>query len=439
LNREYNSEPAATHNRGELPRISDLIDPGSFDKEQYIRLLYRVILQRDPDPVAFEKFCQRQDTHRFFTEFVSCPEFRGKAQNSWYMPGRNLGTSTRPRVLLFGAYGNGNLGDKIQVQSLLRAIRQIRPDVEVWACSVLHAAYPFPFHRTLPADAFNNPRILDGFDMLMIGGGGLLAHPHDPLTNAEWQKAVEVPVALIGVGATPDVAAHSEILIKKAAYVSVRDDHSMSSMQRFIGNASFVPDPVLCDAHYRPLTKISPPQKRSASRKLWILKYAARDQFAHCQRLIDPENDEICFLEPALDFPLLAQFPRAQPIYEAAELTRMIDKADLVISMRYHGCILAMLRNRPTIAVREHKCLDLFRRYGNERYFVHDVADISFDLSRYQAPAELLARDRGQFMSEMSNLLAILKSSNSGTSRPAALPPQKTAEVWAGHASGARL
>ena len=398
-------------------QINDLVDASGFEKEEYIRLLYEVILQRDPDPVSLEKLLRREDSQHFFREFVSSAEFRSKAQNAWYIPGQRLAAASRPRILLFGAYGNGNLGDKIQAESLLRAIRHIRPDVEVWACSALRGMYPFPFDRVLPAEAFNNPRIVNGFDMLMIGGGGLLSHPHDPLANAEWQKAIRIPVAFIGVGAAADVAARSDILLKKAVYVSVRDDHSMVAMRKIGQPAGFLPDPVLCDSFYDVRARPRIPRKSQGDRKLWILRYFDQAQLRQWRDAVDPEQDEICFVEPPLDFPLVSEFPFAKPVYGTDELIAMIDNADVVISMRYHGCILGMLRDRPTIGVREHKSMDLFRRYGNERYFVRNAAEISFDLAQYRAPDALLIRDRAHFVSEIGNVLATLQGAQAASGR----------------------
>ena len=412
---------------GAMLRINDLVDPAGFDKEQYIRLLYEVILQRDPDPASLEKLMRRQDTHHFFREFVSSPEFRAKAQSSSYIPALRLAASARPRILLFGAYGNGNLGDKIQAESLLRAIRHIRPDVEVWACSALRAMYPFPFDRVLPPDAFNNPRVVNEFDMLMIGGGGLLSHPHDPLTTVEWQNAIKIPVAFIGVGAAADVAARSEILMKKAVYISVRDEHSMSAMKKIAQPAYVLPDPVLCDPYYDARAEPRIRRRPQGRRKLWILKYFSPEQLRQWQDLVDPAQDEICFVEPHLDFPLMGAFPSARPVYRTEELIALIDNADIVVSMRYHGCILSMLRDRPAIAVREHKSLDLFRRYGNERYFVRTAAEISFDLSQYHAPDDLLLRDRADFISEMNNILATLEARQRPAERLAARPPTQAA------------
>ena len=116
----------------------------------------------------------------------------------------------------------------------------IRPEIDVWACSALPAPYPFAHQWTLPADAILNPAIVNSFDLLVIGGGGLLSHPHDPLTDPSWQAMLQVPVVLIGVGAGEPVASKNEILIRKAVYVSGRDNQSIAALRKFGKEPDFV-------------------------------------------------------------------------------------------------------------------------------------------------------------------------------------------------------
>src|SRR5207248_4756649 len=114
-------------------RLPDLREPGNADKESYIRAIYRVALQRDPDPNALTRFLARDDINKFFPEILSSAEFRKLARSPAYAATRSLASPDRPRVLLFGAYGNGNLGDAIQASSLAQAINLLRPEIEVWA------------------------------------------------------------------------------------------------------------------------------------------------------------------------------------------------------------------------------------------------------------------------------------------------------------------
>lgn len=391
-----------------MTELTDLFEPDHFEQRDYIIRIYRTLLQRDPEPTVLPKLLERSDVAAFLPEILSSMEFRTQALKQDFSIGLRSLTPHPPRILLFGAYGNGNIGDKIQALSLRRAIHRVRPDVDVWASSVLPSAFPFPFDKVLPGSALTTPDILNQFDLLIIGGGGLLSHPHDPLGNPDWQRSIRIPVAVAGVGASDDVIARSEHLVRNAFYVSVRDSHSTPSMQRFVTNTRFQPDPVLCDAAY--LSALPPPAASSGGqrRRLWILKPAPADQVALWQRMIDPATDDVCFIEPHLDFPLMLDLPFAKPVFDVEELLQLIDRSDAVISMRYHGSILAMLRGRPTVAIKEHKSLDLLRRYGNEAFFRPDFAEIPTDFSNYVSPASQLAEDQALFISEMQRILTCL-------------------------------
>jgi hypothetical protein len=99
---------------------------------------------------------------RIFTGDSQQPRIQSPSRNAAYFNGD---ADDRTRVLLFGAYGSGNLGDAIQAISLLRAIQSIRQDVEVWACSQLPCQFPFPFEYVLPAKQIYIVSLLNQFDL----------------------------------------------------------------------------------------------------------------------------------------------------------------------------------------------------------------------------------------------------------------------------------
>jgi len=385
--------------------LSDLCNPIGVDKESYIQALYQVLLRRDPDQSGFERLLARDDIQNFLPEILASQEFRKLARTPAYVAAAPLAVSNRTRVLLFGAYGNGNLGDSIQASSLARAITFIRPDIDVWACSAMPAPYPFQYHRTLPSDAILKPALVNSFDLLLIGGGGLLSHPHDPLTDPKWQAMLQVPVAFIGIGAEESVAERSEILVKKAAYVSARDEQSIAALRRFAREVNFIPDPVLSDVMY--LQNQIPSQLRPDSRRLWVLKYINTPSFRILCDHILRNKDAVCFVEPHLDFGIFAHIPTAKPIYCIDDIIPLIDWADIVFSMRYHGCILAMLRGKPAFGFTEMKSMSLLRRYENESLFFKELVYPLNDPIKYHPPEIKLADDRMIFLRGLSKALAV--------------------------------
>jgi hypothetical protein len=104
--------------------------------------------------------------------------------------------------------------------------------------------------------------------------------------------------------------------------------------------------------------------------RLWILKNTQNVRKSELIGIIDPDGGEMCFIEPFLDFPLLQTFPKAKAIYFANDLISLIDQSQSVVSMPYHGCILAMLRSKPVVGLYEQKSLDLLTRYDLRRFFV---------------------------------------------------------------------
>jgi polysaccharide pyruvyl transferase WcaK-like protein len=384
--------------------VADLRDPTRFSKSAYIEALYRVLLQREPDPSGLQAYSRRDDTQNFFQEILGSREFKAVSRNTAYFSGNR---DNRTRILLFGAYGNGNLGDAIQAISLLRAIRNIRQDVEVWACSQLPCQFPFPFEYVLPAKEIYNVSLLNQFALMIIGGGGLLSHPHDPLTNEDWQNAIDVPVVLFGIGAGDEIVSKCKTLITKAVYVSGRDEPSLAALRRFREGVRFVPDPVLADPGHH-LNRGGRRRHRMKDRnRLWILKNTQNVDASELKSTINPDEDEICFIEPFLDFPLVQAFPRAQAVYFANDLISLIDRSESVVSMRYHGCILAMLRSRPVVGLYEQKSLDLLARYDLGRFFSASGTTIP-DTSNFTTPNDEIIRDQEIFRKELTAVLSLL-------------------------------
>ena len=75
--------------------------------------------------------------------------------------------------------------------------------------------------------------------------------------------------------------------------------------------------------------------------------------------------------------------------------------------MRYHGCILALLRNKPAIALFEQKSRDLFARYGLDSFFSDGDKTIP-DISDFAWPNDKIAMDQQIFTNELEDVLSLL-------------------------------
>jgi hypothetical protein len=112
-----------------------------------------------------------------------------------------------------------------------------------------------------------------------------------------------------------------------------------------------------------------------------------------------------------MDFRLIEHIPSARSIYFVEELIAMIDQVDIVLSMRYHGCILAMLRGKHVFGLREQKCFDLLARYGNKQSFSVAIANEIYKGIKYFLPANYLGEDRQTFLRELNKALAFIPGS----------------------------
>ncbi|QZO01167.1 polysaccharide pyruvyl transferase family protein [Chenggangzhangella methanolivorans] len=158
---------------------------------------------------------------------------------------------TRPaKILLIGAYANGNIGDLHQASSLAHHLSAILPEAVVHATSNSVAAKPYDFPRpdhVLPPSILRDYDRLSEYDAVIVGGGGLLAAIHRPLNSPNWPLHVTPPIILLSMGASAEVAQRCQTLIRRAAVVTGRDEQSCAVLRRFRDDVELIPDPILAD------------------------------------------------------------------------------------------------------------------------------------------------------------------------------------------------
>ncbi|RIA46301.1 polysaccharide pyruvyl transferase WcaK-like protein [Hephaestia caeni] len=381
----------------EIFRAASELAASDLTKEALIKHAYNIFLLRDPSDadIAFHASKEWEHNEEFIGALVGSDEFRQLARM-----GHNflLAPRMRKRVLLFGAYGNGNIGDAIQAESLRRHLEIVRPDLEVWAYSEIPGRYPFRHDRVLPPGAFLRSPAVNQFDAIIVGGGGLLSHPHAPLFDESWQSMVAVPVVILGVGASKPVCERSKVLLQKASFISGRDTSSIDALKGYRDDVQLVPDPVLCDPFYQ--------RKTIGQGKLFVIKHGTEKELVAARQHFDPKHDAACFIEPSLDITVSRHFPEAVPISSVDDLVEMIDAHHLVISTRYHGCILAILRGKAVVGIREQKSKELLARYAAGSRFYPSFSVMSgTDISTDGSNDRLLADDRFALLAALNTAL----------------------------------
>jgi hypothetical protein len=336
----------------------------------HIDQAYKNVLLRSADEAGICSYLGKALTMSELESILRrSPEYSQRFKGS----GNLLEWAKNKRILLFGAYGNGNLGDAIQARSILNSLNAVAPGMEIWATSEIGRAYDFPAGRTLPVGSITSVEKLSKFDALIIGGGGVLSHPHDPLGNSDWAKAVPIPMALLGVGANVNFAPQAEALIVKAAWVSGRDAESIQELSFYRRDVYFAPDPVLVD----PALGRGAGAESVAYDTCWILRGPIDKSLTFAASVVKPQ-DVVIGVEPREDAPLKALFPDMIMTESLDQVCSILRKSRRVVSMRFHGVILGLRMGRPCFAVRLPKGKSLFSMLGLEKYAFDSMQEVMF-------------------------------------------------------------
>jgi hypothetical protein len=280
---------------------------------------------------------------------------------------KNPGTM---KVLLIGAYGNGNLGDAYQAVAVEQQIRERYriPEENIFAASHSNvAAFPFNKDRILTREQLMDPDFVNTFGMIMIGGGGILSHPHPPFADKDqWIQSIQIPIIIHAVGAGRKTLNECRTLIRKAVAVSGRDEDSMTALKEFRDDCKLEKDPILMTTALQELERYDETATDEVDETawdcLWILKYPAdkkdREALEVIKGMIGEENRRhlIVAIEPERDRILETWFPSmVNYCTRLTDLNRFIRKSEMLISMRYHGAIFGLLNQKRTLGFSQIK------------------------------------------------------------------------------------
>ncbi len=356
---------------------------------------FALLLGRPPesDAVVTHYLSMGLDRQRFLQALLGSGEFAerqrqrlaiealGRPASSWAAaPGV-------ARVLLFGAYGNGNLGDAVQAEALAWVLRQLLPGGLSFAATSWErqAPYALPGGAVLASDAMLRPDRLardhDGARLVTIGGGGLLGAPHFPLHDAAWARwfvGRGVPYALLGVGGAvaalhqPAWAEAYRTLIEGALFVGGRDEETLAALRTIRLDAAWFPDPVLVWALAQP----EPPPASRPIDLLLIPRYPNSAADADCNRILlarraaatPGERVVVAALEPHLDRHAL----RGEAVEYVADwqgLMALCRQARGVATLRLHGAVAGLAAGCVVHGLVQPKTGALMQSLGVGRWF----------------------------------------------------------------------
>lgn len=112
------------------------------------------------------------------------------------------------RILCVGAFANGNLGDMYQADAIARLIAASGVDAEVVSASPSKrgAFYPVSNHHAASPGSLFDMEFVNSFDIMIVGGGGLLSARHRPLNDPGWVSNVRIPMIALSLGAAVDAS-----------------------------------------------------------------------------------------------------------------------------------------------------------------------------------------------------------------------------------------
>lgn len=356
-----------------------------------VRDAYEFLLRRAPESAAIIAETRRlPDVLTMLRAIHGSEEYRTNANEALWLANLKPRPERRvpppkggrpPRVLVFGAFGNGNLGDAIQAEAVARLLPLIlgRADVALGAASWLDRA-PYPSGGLTP---WPRETIMDGwkladFDLVLVGGGGLFAPVHFPLGNAAWVRFMQesgVPYAVLGAGfaagllhevRTQDVIAP---FLRGCVFASARTPEDVAILRAVLPDGLAFPDPVLA-SHALGLWPAPLWREVAGAPALVIVKRPsnpAEQAFLDIAARLAAEHPallRIVALEPRVDGKIAGRFAAIEMIEDFATLLDACAGARLVVSARFHGCIAGIMAGAPTLGVGPRKCGDLFTALG---------------------------------------------------------------------------
>src|SRR3954469_2102766 len=283
----------------------------------------------------------------------------------------------RPRrVLLIGADANGNIGDMYQADVIASELAEIEHDISVFSVSPEERGHDYPTecHSALPPETLRDADALNSFDLLLVGGGGLLASPHAFVTQLDWLDGVETALCGVSLGCAPGVIEASRAFIERCDKFSVRDEYSANAVSGVRDDVEIVMDPILVGRSQLGGDPVRREHVRGVACVAGRLLPVTEPFYLDLQaRVLTSKADAVISINEETDRRSGFDGVFSRPVHylrSASELHKLLTARALCVSERYHGCILALRWNVPCfgLALRSRsvtsKITELYGRLG---------------------------------------------------------------------------
>ena len=263
----------------------------------------------------------------------------------------------RPRVLVYGWYGRGNVGDEL----FRRAFEHL-----------------FPSYEFIYVDRITKA-LLEGASAVFFGGGSFLGS--EPIIDHDAWSSLKIPIFYMGVGLETEIHPTHRALMSTAKLIATRSPESLFKGLSINPNTYHVLDMVY--ALKNPDTVIGSVEKSVLvlpnielvpvwNGSLW--HHTAWEFFKNefAQFLDTLVNDgysvrffSMCQSEVMNDSWAAQEIVNRMnkrsstyildtQVFEIEELAKLFSEYEIVITQRYHGVVLAELFKTPYVAIHHH-------------------------------------------------------------------------------------
>ncbi len=327
------------------------------------------------------------------------------------------------KVLLIGAYANGNIGDMYQADAIAGELLSIDPTLEVFSTSPSKRSSNFPSerHTRLPQSAVRDADTLNSFDLILVGGGGLLAARHAPLPEVEWVQSIRTTLCGLAMGCAGEAPEQSRAFIEKCARFSVRDEYSANAIAPIRTDIDIIMDPIFLGRLASLKVRPPPAAKRGI---LWVPGKLVPNTLMYYSKLLRRAYDEkadavVSFNEETDKQSGFEEMfgPAVRYLHNVENFASAIDHKSFGISERYHGCIMALRMEIPCFGlvlrsdIVTSKITELYRRLGLRHALVRDLEDLDRKQLNSRAKSSFdFARIGGIIATERDKLHDFLRS-----------------------------
>lgn len=298
------------------------------------------------------------------------------------------------KILISGYYGFGNAGDELILETIATELFSKRDDIELTVLSVKphETSTRHKLRAVSRWNFFKVVREIIRCDVLLSGGGGLFQDSTGSkglyyyLLIILFAKILGKKVYIYGAGVN-DLKYVNRIFItwvfKLADGITVRESDSSNLLVKWglpKDRITVTADPVMLkEVNIEKQHRDEPTVVfilRPPAKSKWRAELFAKLADAICQRLkaklvfmpFHPEHDaefSVCVMHLMKAKATLVRWNKFDDIYDT------IGKADLIISQRLHGLILALLYGVPLIGISDDAKIDRFLKELGQKNISH--------------------------------------------------------------------